>query len=65
MLGRRRGRRPSTCPSTCENFPGDPGHYSLKEGKSMGFVKANFVPLVIGVVIGRFVWPVVANRLGK
>jgi hypothetical protein len=31
----------------------------------MNFVKANFVPLVIGVVIGRFVWPVVANRLGK
>lgn len=29
----------------------------------MNFVKANFVPLVIGVVIGRFVWPMVANRL--
>jgi len=31
----------------------------------MNFVKANFLPLLIGVAIGRFVWPVVANRLGK
>lgn len=38
-----------------------PAH--VKGHKAMGFIKANFVPLVIGVVIGRFVWPVVANRL--
>lgn len=31
----------------------------------MNFVKANLVPLLIGVAIGRWVWPVVANRLGK
>lgn len=31
----------------------------------MGFIKANLVPLAIGVVIGRWVWPMVANRLGK
>jgi len=29
----------------------------------MGFIKSNFVPLLVGVVIGRFVWPVVANKL--
>lgn len=31
----------------------------------MNFIKANLVPLAIGVVLGRFVWPMVANRLGK
>lgn len=29
----------------------------------MNFIKANIVPLVIGVAIGRWVWPMVANRL--
>lgn len=31
----------------------------------MNFIKANIVPLVIGVAIGRWVWPMVANRLGR
>jgi hypothetical protein len=31
----------------------------------MGFIKANLVPLAIGIVVGRFVWPIVANKLGR
>jgi hypothetical protein len=29
----------------------------------MNFVKANLLPIAIGIVLGRFVWPVVANKL--
>lgn len=31
----------------------------------MGFIKANLVPLAIGVAIGVWVVPIVRNRLGK
>lgn len=31
----------------------------------MGFIKANIVPLAIGIVVGRWVWPVVASKLGR
>lgn len=31
----------------------------------MQFVKSNFVPLLIGVAIGRWVVPMIVNRLGR
>lgn len=31
----------------------------------MNFLKANLLPIAVGVVIGRFVWPVVAAKLGR
>lgn len=31
----------------------------------MDFVKRNLVPLAVGVVVGRFVWPAVQNFIAN